>query len=378
MIVPPWHPVNPLRALFINENIGGHATMHEHLAHVLRDHPEVDAAILNVPGKGIWRRLASAPVPGLSRLDLDLQQLRFRLAQSAHVRWLLREHAEKFDIVHFYTQNTALLSVKLLRERPSIIATDSTNELNAYQLPYRQPTRWTPQVVKATHSVEQRAWDAATMVVAKSKWAAKSLQEHYGVDEQRLRIVPFGICIPELPLRRPQRIPQVTFVGSSMARKGGWRLMDVYRRRLRQMCELNLVTRDAVADQRGVRVYNDFEPGDPRLLELLAGTDVFAFPTEVDAFGYAVLEAMAAGVPVVATKMAAMPELVLDGESGLLVPVGDDDALAEALLSLLGDADRRRRMGLAARERVERRFDARLTTTALLAVFQEALRRHGT
>lgn len=366
-----------LRALFVNENIGGHATMHQHLAQALGDRPDVDSRFLHVPGKGWWRRLASAQVPGLDRLDLDLQQFRFRLAQSLHVRRLLRDEAQGFDVLHFYTQNTALVSAKLLREHPSVISTDSTNDLNAYQLPYRQPTRWTPRVVRATHGLERRTWDAATMVVAKSNWAAESLRESYGVDDQRLRVIPFGICLPEPPTRQSAPVPQLTFVGSSMTRKGGWRLLDIYRRRLQGLCELNVVTRETVPKDPGVRVYNDLQPGDIRLLELLARTDVFAFPTEVDAFGYAVLEAMAAGVPVVATNMAAMPELVEHGETGLLVPIGDDDALTGALVSLLHDENRRRQMGLAGRERVERKFDARLTTAALLAVFHEALRRHG-
>ncbi len=365
-----------LRALLVNENIGGHAAMHLNLARALEEHPEVDASFVHVPEKGPWRRLASARLPPLDRLDIDFQQLRFQLAQSLYVRQVLRRRGQPYDVLHFYTQNTALLSVGLCRRRPSVVSTDSTNELHAYQLPYRRPTRWTAAVVAATKPAERRVLFAATMVVAQSQWVATSLIESYGVPEDRLRVIPFGVSVPEPVPRVASDIPQVTFVGSSMDRKGGWRLLDVYRRRLRGRCQLNLVTFDRVPPEPGVEVINDLRPGDDRLHRLLAGTDVFAFPTEVDKSSYAVLEAMAAGVPVVATDMAALPELVGD-DAGLLVAPGDDQALGDALVDLLDDDARRHRMGVAARRRVEQRFDARTTTAALLDVFEEACRRHA-
>ena len=76
----------PLRVLFVNENLGGHATMHQALRGVLNGHPEVSAEFLDVPAPGLARRLAAAPVPGLVRLDADLQSLRYQLAQSVQAR----------------------------------------------------------------------------------------------------------------------------------------------------------------------------------------------------------------------------------------------------------------------------------------------------
>lgn len=362
-----------LRTLFVNENVGGHATLHLNLARALEDHPEILASFLHVPEKGPWRRLASARVPGLDRLDLDFQQLRWQMAHSLHVWRALRRRREAYDVIHVYTQNVAMLNVGLLRACPSVVSTDSTNELHSRQLPYRRPTRWTARVVAASKPLERRVFSAATMVVAQSQWVAGSLRDSYGVEDDRLRVIPFGVCVPDLPARSSAAMPQVTFVGTSMDRKGGWRLLDVYRRRLRGTCELNLVTLDPVPPEPGVKVIGDLRPGDTRLVDLLAQTDVFAFPTEVDKSSYAVLEAMAAGVPVVTTDMAALPELV--GEGGVLVPPGDDEALEDALVSLLDDDTRRRRMGSAARLRVEERFDARLTTSALIDVFDDVCQR---
>jgi N-acetyl-alpha-D-glucosaminyl L-malate synthase BshA len=89
----------------------------------------------------------------------------------------------------------------------------------------------------------------------------------------------------------------------------------------------------------------------PLVEEVLIGADLFLFTSESESFGVAVLEAMAAGVAVVATAAGGIPEVVADGETGLLRPVGDVERLAAAAAGLLADDEARRRMGDAARRR---------------------------
>jgi len=86
-----------------------------------------------------------------------------------------------------------------------------------------------------------------------------------------------------------------------------------------------------------------------------------------------ILEAMAAGLPVVATSVGGVPELVLDEETGLLVPPGDAEALAAALRRVLEDAYLRRRLGSAGRERAQREFGLERFRREHLALYERLL-----
>lgn len=366
-----------MRALFLNENLGGHATVHLNLRQALNDHTDVDARFYDVPSPGLLRRLAAVPVPGLGRWDLDLQPLRYQLAQSAVARGWLRHHLQGADVVHAYTHNVALLSAGLLRNRPSVVSLDGTNTQNAYRLPYRAPTRWTATALRAVQPLERRVYDAATLVVTHSRWAAASVAD-YGVAPSKIRVIPFGVTVaPLTPRRQDHDRPRVVFVGRSMARKGGHRLLRLHQDHLARHCDLDLVTWDHVDPAPGVRVVGDVRPGDGRLASILAGGSVFAFPSEMDLSPNVVLEAMAAGLPVVALRVGAIGEMVDDGETGVLVDRDDDRALVAAIRSLVDDPAAAAQMGAAARQRVLDRFDARTTTSALLDVLRDACEQHA-
>ncbi|MGZ4689738.1 MAG: glycosyltransferase family 4 protein [Acidimicrobiia bacterium] len=371
--------VDPGEVMFVNENLGGHASMHLSLREALPEvHPGLVAEFIDVPASGPLRRAVAAQLPVLGRLDLDLHPLRFQLAQSEVVRHLLRSvcgPGSRPDVLHVYTQSIALRSVDLLRAVPSVVSTDATFLQGAYHLPHRRPTRFTASAVRIAQVFERRVYDAATLVVAQSQWAADSLHDAYGIEWDRIRVIPFGLSLGDVPPRRPAPgLPEVTFVGATLDRKGGTRLLRVFREHLRDRCVLNLVTRDAVAPEPGVRVISDFEPGDPRLPELLARTSVFAFPSEMDNSPYCVLEAMRSGVAVVATRVGALPEMVQDRATGLLV-THDDAALAAAIGSLLDDPAQASAMGAAGRARFDEFYDARVTTRRLLDVLTEARER---
>lgn len=93
-----------------------------------------------------------------------------------------------------------------------------------------------------------------------------------------------------------------------------------------------------------------------RVEEVLGHADLFLLPSETESFGLAALEAQSCGVPVLASRVGGLPEVIADGETGVLTEPGDVAAMAEAACALLADEERRRAMGQAARTRALLRF----------------------
>jgi glycosyltransferase involved in cell wall biosynthesis len=363
----------PVRAHFVNENLGGHATLHLHLRRALAAHPDIEASFFDAPPPTRLHRLLRAEIPGLARLDLDLAPLRDQLLRSAVVERHLRTVRDDIDVLHVYTHNTALLSAATLRQIPTVVSLDVTNRDNAYRLPQRPPTRFTGLGLRPLVALERRIYRSAGAIVTHSRWAADSVAS-YGIDPAAIQVIPFGIAVgPLTEGRRDGGTPRIVFVGNTLRRKGGWRLVDLWRRHLADRSRLVLVTREPVPPEPGLEVRNDIRPGDGQLDALLSSVDVFALPSMVDSSPFAVLEAMAAALPVVAYGQGGIPEMVDDGRSGLLVPAGDEDALVAALSTLVADGSARQEMGRAGRRLVEDHFDVDLTTAALVEVLRSVI-----
>lgn len=107
--------------------------------------------------------------------------------------------------------------------------------------------------------------------------------------------------------------------------------------------------------------------------DLLAGLDVFAFPSHNEAFGLALIEAMAAGLPTVSSDCDGVLDIVVEGQTGLMVAPKDGARLADATARLLEDAALRERMGHAGRERVLAHFTEEQMAAAMDRLYVEAL-----
>jgi glycosyltransferase involved in cell wall biosynthesis len=277
------------------------------------------------------------------------------------------------DVLVFLTHNPAVLHPMAIRRRPTVLWTDVTplqldEQADRYDLP-REGGWLLPRLKRAA---VQTTFRAAALCLGWSEWARRSLVESYGVPESQTGVLPPGIDLevwraPARTVRDAARLPRLLFVGGDFRRKGGRMLLDVFRHSLRGRCELDLVTREAVDEEPGVRVHRRLEPGSEPLLELYRAADLFVLPTLADCHSIASLEAMAMGLPVVLTRVGAAGEIVLQGQTGYLLPTEDGAELRRALESLLGDPARAAAMGARGLARVRERFDARRTLEGLSA-----------
>lgn len=220
--------------------------------------------------------------------------------------------------------------------------------------------------------LERRAFAQAAGVVTFSDWAAAAVHRASprartfticpGVDTSRLK--------PAAKLARERA--QVLFVGGRFAEKGGYDLLEALAEDLGRSVELHVVTGDPLPERPGVRVHR-LGHDDRRLLELYQQADVMCLPTKGDSLGWALIEAMACGTPVVSTPVGAIPELLDEGRRGLLVDPGNPRELRAAIRRLLDDEALRRQLAASALAGVAEHFDARIQGRKLASVMRDAV-----
>jgi glycosyltransferase involved in cell wall biosynthesis len=184
---------------------------------------------------------------------------------------------------------------------------------------------------------------------------ARSLVSFYGVPEEQVTVVGGGATFEALPEpSRDKREPVILFVGSDWRRKGGDVLLEAFRtvRASRPDARLQVVGADDPPAEAGVEVLG-FVDDRPRIAELYARASAYCLPSRFEPYGLSVIEAMAHELPCVVSGVGGLTDIVLDGETGLVVPPEDSSALAAALLRLLDDADYATRLGRNGRARVE-------------------------
>jgi glycosyltransferase involved in cell wall biosynthesis len=279
-----------------------------------------------------------------------------------------------FDALFFLTQNPAVFQQWALARTPTLLWTDVTPALlDAQAEQYDHAVDDSRAVARLKHAVVKRTFRLAARAVGWSDWARRSLVADYGVPEERTLVVPPGVDLRAFSApaeRREPGLPRLLFVGGNFGRKGGDSLLDVFQRALRGRCELDLVTRDPVPEQEGVRVHRGLTPASPELRRLYERAAAFVLPTRGDCFSIASLEAMAMALPVVVSDVGGISEIV-DPETGFLIPVGDARALHDALQALLESPERRTAMGHAGRCKVEAKFSAASTAQRLLELMAE-------
>ncbi|HEU5099124.1 MAG TPA: glycosyltransferase family 4 protein [Roseiflexaceae bacterium] len=209
-------------------------------------------------------------------------------------------------------------------------------------------------------------------VLTTSEYCRAAIRRHYGVAPARVRLVPEGIDLPRWR-RLAEQVPHtsdgatILCVARQYPRKHVadlLRALPAVRRAVPRAHaviagdgpeHVALLRLAAELDMRDAVVFTGALPDD-QLARLYREADIFCLPSVQEGFGIVFLEAMACGLPVVATRSAAIPEVVPDRQAGMLAPPGDAGGLAHALIELLARPRQRASYGAFGREYVER-FD---------------------
>ena len=218
------------------------------------------------------------------------------------------------------------------------------------------------ELARRAPALARRVLGRAQVAICASQELAEAARE---LGAQTVRVIPSGVDVPET-VGEPDDPPHVLYAGRLSAEKGVLELVEA-------SAGLPLVVagdgplRDRVPGALGFVAHD-------RLLELYERAAVVACPSLREGFGVVCAEAMAHGRPVVASAVGGLRELVVDGETGLLVPPGDVGELRAALERLLGDAELRARLGEAARARARESFSWERAVSLMLSAYEEAAR----
>lgn len=204
------------------------------------------------------------------------------------------------------------------------------------------------------HAFQQQVYDDSNAVFAMGRYVRDSLVHDYRVAPHCAVAIGAGPNI-RLGARSDVAASQkILFVGTDWQRKGGPTLLAAFRRlRLQHpQAELEIVGCTPEIDEPDVKVVGRV----PReeLHRHFTQARVFALPTLLEAFGIVFVEALHFGLPIVGTNIGAVPEMVADGVNGYVVPPGDADAVADALIRLFADDALAARMGAASHDRAAR------------------------
>jgi glycosyltransferase involved in cell wall biosynthesis len=290
-----------------------------------------------------------------------------------HLRRLMR--AQTIDIVNTHsgrdTQLAGMAAKSLGRTRPRVVRT------RHLALPISSLFTYTRLV---DHVVTVSRFVASYLVSA-------------GVPAARITAVPTGIDLARYDralvagdLRAELGLPADGLLIGTVAilrrKKGHADLLEAVPRVLARFPTAHFVfAGDGPQQENLTRLINELGIGNHvhllglrrDIVNVLASLDLFVLPTHQEALGTAFVEAGAMGLPSIATRVDGVPEVIDDGKTGLLVPVKDPVALADAIIGLLADPARRRAMGNAAQEMVRQYYSREAMVNQMIAVYQQLL-----
>jgi glycosyltransferase involved in cell wall biosynthesis len=299
----------------------------------------------------------------LSPLNLSIAAARF-----------LTEHAVPFrqrgyDLIHSFFWDVRVYEIPWIHE--------SDQAFGQFMEGYASARGFMRTIAVDLFSLHLNA-SQCRAVIAWSEWAKRGYIED-GVDPSKIFVIPPSF--EQVFGKKRHEGKNILFIGRDYVRKGGRVALEVFEA-LKEFPDARLIYVGQVADEEiATRIKRNrrirYFPSVSRSVlenQIFPISDLFFLPTRADAFAISVVEAMSRGIPVVASNVCALPEILQNGVSGLLSPPDEFSAFKRNITSLLVDANRMRRMGEEARKRVGGLFGIDRTNRSLRELYAKCLR----
>jgi glycosyltransferase involved in cell wall biosynthesis len=355
------------RVGLVLEEALGHRTHAQNLQLAVPRDPEVEAA---------WGLIPFEVDGFAARLPLYGSNWTVRAGIRARRHLAAMERKGPLDALFVHTQVPAVLAPDWVRRVPTVVSLDATPlQYDSLGASYEHAAgpRW---LERLKWRMNRAVFRRARRLVAWSEWARRGLAEGYGVDAGRVTVIPPGTHVSAWTSPTARRLHagpmRILFVGGDARRKGGVLLLEAFRalRGTLEM-ELDMVTRTPLDSGPGVRVHRGVAANSDALRRLYHEADVFCLPTEGDCLPLVLAEAAASGLPSISTTIAAIPEIVRHGETGLLIEPRDLEGLVAALRRMSVDGALRLRMGERAAALAIAEHDAGRNALLLLSLVKQ-------
>jgi glycosyltransferase involved in cell wall biosynthesis len=394
-------PDEPLRIALLayrgNPYSGGQGVYVHHLSrelHALGHHVEVfsgppypqlapEVRLIRVPSLDLYRSEDPFRTPRLSEFRDWIDGVEFGLMCTAgfpepltfslRARRILARRGGDFDVVHD-NQCLGYGIAGIARDGLPVLATIHHPITVDRDLDLSHAASWRRRVALQRWygfvRMQKQVLRRIPKIITVSETSARDLARHMGARPEQMVVIPAGVDAGHFrPLPDVARVPGriLTTASADVPIKGLLPLIEaVAKVRTERRAELVVIGRPrdgslvpGTIERLGLddAVTLVGEVDGQRMVELYAEAEVAVVPSLYEGFSLPAVEAMACGVPLVATTGGALPEVVgPDGEAALLVPPGDPGALAEAITTVLDDSELQRRLGQAGRARVLRRY----------------------
>lgn len=286
---------------------------------------------------------------------------------------------ERFDVVHTHSLRAEIAA--------------------AFWAPFVDPR---PRLIRGMHNTDPLydhpilrrlgGWSASRMdrIISISDAVTAFARAHLGPDAAEVQRIYYGIDPAEFPLERTRQPGTMTLaiVARLAAQKGHHVLLDAVRLVADAIPDVRLLVigheddltiaeLESHAISLGIADRVELLGFRADIPDLLRDADIFVLPSLWEGFGLVLIEAMALGLPVIASRVGPIPEIVVDNETGRLVAPGSATELAAAIVDLLRSPERAFAMGQAGRRRVEREFSVGTMVTQVEALYAELAGRTG-